>query len=115
MKRITVFAVLSAAIIAVLAWLLGLAFRTPADHRAIWVSATVAYVVQLFTFAIARFAITSNVMVGWGIGVLLRLVTLVVYGFLILKPYGLPPISAMISLVAFFFLSTLIEPVLLKL
>jgi len=82
----------------------------PAAHGAALLHGTL----PLFTFAIARFAITSNVMVGWGIGVLVRLVTLVVYGFLILKPYGLPPISAMISLVAFFFLSTLIEPVLLK-
>lgn len=113
MKGISVFAVVSAAIIAVVAWLLGLVFTAPADYHAVWVSAAIAYVVQLFTFAIARFTAGNNVVLGWGIGVLLRFVTLVVYGFLILKPYGLPPAAAMLSLVAFFFLSTLIEPVLL--
>jgi hypothetical protein len=112
-KGISVFAVVSAAIIAVVAWLLGLVFSAPADLHAVRVSAAVAYVVQLFTFAIARYAARNNVVVGWGIGVMLRFVTLVVYGFLILKPYGLPPAAALLSLVAFFFLSTLIEPVLL--
>jgi hypothetical protein len=111
-KGIVLFAVLSGAVIALLAWLLGFAFGTPADHRAIRVSAAVAYVVQLFTFAIARYA-TGKVMVGWGIGMLLRFVVLVAYGFLILKPYGLPATAAMISLAVFLFLSTLIEPVLL--
>lgn len=113
MKGIGIFAVVSAAIIAVVAWLLGLVFSAPADYHAVWVSAAVAYVVQIFTFAIARYASKDNRVVGWGIGVILRFVTLVVYGFLILKPYGLPPVAAMLSLVAFFFLSTLIEPVLL--
>ena len=113
MKGISVFAVVSAAIIAVVAWLLGLVFSAPADLHAVRVSAAVAYVVQLFTFAIARYAARNNVVVGWGIGVMLRFVTLVAYGFLILKPYGLPPVAALLSLVAFFFLSTLIEPVLL--
>ncbi|HEX5436035.1 MAG TPA: hypothetical protein VFW98_02675 [Gemmatimonadaceae bacterium] len=113
MKGMMLFMASSAVLIVLIAWLMGMGFETPADHRAIVISAVVAYVIQLFTFAIVRTTRRQNVMAGWGIGVILRFVTLIAYGFLILKPYGLPVLSAMVSLAAFLFLSTLIEPVML--
>lgn len=114
MKSIALFAVASAALIAGFAWVLGLVFVGAADHHAIRVSATVAFVVQLFSFAVARVVAQGNVMAGWGLGMLLRLATLVVYAFAITKAFGLPPAAALMSLATFLFVSTLIEPVLLK-
>lgn len=113
MRRLGVFAVMSAVVIAAVAWALGLRFAAPAEHRAIVISAGVAYVVQLFTFAMVRRAAMSAVVVRWQIGVLLRFVILVAYGLVLVKPFGLPVAAAMISLALFFFLSTLLEPVFL--
>lgn len=114
MKAVALFAVASAALIVAAAWILGLVFVGPGDHHALRVSAAVAFVVQLFSFSIARLVAHGNVMAGWGLGMLLRLATLVVYAFAIIKAFGLPPSAALMSLATFLFVSTLIEPVLLK-
>ena len=115
MKATAIFAVVSLALIAFAGWILGLAFTSPADHRSIWVSAVVAYVVQLITFSVARLSAAGNVMAGWGIGVLIRFLTLAVYALAIVKAYELAPTAALISLAMFFFISTLVEPLLLQL
>ena len=57
---------------------------------------------------------TRNVMAGWGAGSLVRFLTLFVYGLLAVKVLGLAPVPALISLVLFFFLSTLLEPLFLR-
>ena len=114
MKGAALFAGVSLAIILAVGWLLGLTFASPDAERAIWISAAVAYVVQLFTFAIARLMARDNVIAGWGVGVLMRFVTLVVYALLIVRNFDLAPTAALISLATFFFLTTLIEPLLLK-
>ena len=114
MKGWALFAAASLVIIAVGAWLLGLIFAGPGGHRAIATSAAVAWVVQLFGFAVARMMAATNVVAGWGLGVLLRLVTLAVYALAIVNPFALPAAPALLSLAAFFFASTLIEPLLLK-
>ena len=44
----------------------------------------------------------------------MRLAVLAVYGFVLIKAMGLPSAPALLSLAAFFFLSTLVEPLLLK-
>jgi hypothetical protein len=49
-----------------------------------------------------------------GTGAILRLLTLVVYAILVAKVFMLPLVAALISLAAFFFLSTLLEPLLIK-
>jgi hypothetical protein len=51
---------------------------------------------------------------GWGVGVLLRFVVLAAYALVGAKALGLPLAPALISLVAFFFVTSLVEPVLLK-
>lgn len=114
MKRLAVFAAASAVLITGVALLLGLVFPAPADHRAIRVSAIVAYGVQLFAFAVVLVVRGANLFAAWGLGMLLRFVALLVFAFLVVKGMGLAPTSALISMVAFFFLTTLVEPVLLK-
>lgn len=113
-RAIAIFALTSAVLIAAVGWLLGFAFRSGGDARAIWISAGLAFGVQLFAFAIARVVATTNLLAGWGLGALLRLAVLAVYALFVIRSAGLPPTSALVSLAAFFFLSTLVEPVLLK-
>ena len=111
MKAMALYAAASLAITAALAWVLSLVWTSRAEREAIVLSAAVAWVVQLFAFAIARLAVRSNnVMAGWGIGALLRLAVLAVYGLVIVEAFGLPSAAALVSLAAIFFLSTLVEP-----
>jgi len=93
--------------------LLAVLFSSPEERRAIEVSAAVTVVVQLFAFIVARLVPKSNFMAGWLIGVALRFVTLIVYGIVAVKGVGMPAPAALISLVTFLFISTLVEPKLL--
>jgi hypothetical protein len=114
MKKIAIFAVVSLGVITLLAWLLTFAFSTAADRHAIVVSGLIAYAVQLCSFAIARAMAATNVMAGWGLGMLLRFAVLAVYALIFLKVLALPATAALVSLAAFFFVSTLLEPVMLS-
>lgn len=114
MKKLAIFAAASLVLIVVAGWLLTLAFHTAGDRHAIVVSAIVAYVVQLVSFTIARAWSASNVVAGWGMGMLIRFLVLAIYALLSARVLGLPVAAALVSLAAFFFVSTLIEPVLLK-
>jgi CRP-like cAMP-binding protein len=80
---------------------------------AIRISAALALVVQIITFAVARRVTRTNMMVGWGLGTLLRVLTLALYAFLVVPAIALPASAALISLVIFLFLSMLVEPLLL--
>jgi len=113
-KKFAIFAIASAALIAGTGWLLTLAFPTAGDRHAMIVSALVAYVVQLLSFAVARAWSATNVVAGWGMGMLIRFIVLAIYAFLSSRVLGLPVAAALVSLAAFFFVSTLLEPVLLK-
>lgn len=114
MKRIALYAAITGALIAISAVALSLAFDGPTERRAILVSAALAFVVQLAAFAVIGLASAGNVMTGWGIGVLLRFLVLVAYAFLVVQSIGLAPAAALISLATFFFLCTLVEPLLLR-
>ena len=114
MKRHAIFAVVSLASIVASAWMLTFAFPTPQDERAIVISSAIAYVVQLCSFTIARAWAATNVVAGWGLGMLLRFGVLAIYALICVKVLALPTSAALVSLVAFFFVSTLLEPVLLK-
>jgi hypothetical protein len=113
-KRLALFAVASAIGIAAVALLLGALYTEPGDHRAIRVSAFIAYGVQLFAFMVMLTARTTNILTAWGIGMLMRLAALAVVAFVFVKTMALPAAPALFSLVAFFFVTTLVEPVLLK-
>ena len=115
MRAIALFALATAFLIAVVGWVLGLVFVGDGQPRAVWMSAGVAFVVQIFGFALARMSARTNVIAGWGIGMLLRLLTLGVYAFLVVPALSLPSGAALIALVSFFFVSTLVEPLFLTL
>lgn len=116
MRPIALYAVTTVTLIVVVGWLLSLGFRGPGDAAAIRLSAIVAVVVQVAAFGAVRLLGPQRVMVGWGIGALLRLVTLALFGILVAKALiGVPLVAALIALAAFYFVTTLIEPLLLKL
>ncbi|MGI8548716.1 MAG: hypothetical protein ACR2M1_15535 [Gemmatimonadaceae bacterium] len=55
----------------------------------------------------------ANWLTGWGLGALLRLIVLVAYAFVADRVLGIPLAPALVSLAAFFFVTTLIESLLL--
>lgn len=114
MKRLGLFGAVLVILVPGLAWVITLAVPGPEVARAVWMSAAVAIVVQLIGFAFTRALQPANVMVGWGAGIALRFLTLVIYGFLGVKLLGLAITPALLSLAGFFFVTTLVEPVLLK-
>jgi hypothetical protein len=114
MRRIGVYAGIAGALIAMAGVALSFAFDAPAERRAILISAVLAFVVQLAAFAAIGLASASNVMTGWGIGVLVRFLVLVAYALLVVGAVGLAPAAALISLATFFFLCTLVEPLVLR-
>ncbi|WP_309669919.1 hypothetical protein [Gemmatimonas sp.] len=86
----------------------------PASAGAVRASAWLAVIVQTFTFAIAMLVARTQVMAGWGLGVLLRGATLAFWAFLGAEALGLPSSPALVSLVVFYFVSTVIEPIFLN-
>jgi hypothetical protein len=115
MRAALAFAASTLLIVVGAGWLLTLAFPGPADRSAIVTSGWIALVVQMIGFAIVRLTLKQNVIAGWGLGAILRFAVLGVYAFVMVKALGLPPFPAVVSLAVFFFLSTLVEPLLLNL
>ena len=113
MKATLLFGGVVVLIVVVCGALLSIPFSAPQDRRAIETSAVIALVVQLFAFAIARMVSASNFLTGWITGVALRFVVLIAYAFIGVKVLGMPAAAALISLVTFLFVSTLVEPKLL--
>ena len=114
MKRVGLYAAIAAGLIGVTALLMSIAFDSPLERRSIMISAVLAFVVQLAAFAAVGLASATNIMAGWGIGVLVRLVVMVAYALLVIQAIGLAPVAALISLATFFFLCTLVEPLVLR-
>jgi hypothetical protein len=113
MKRVLAFAAVAAALTASTAAILTIVWSTPAEERAIWLSAAIAFVVQMLAFGVASLVRRDQALVGWGLGAIMRLVTLSVYALVFVNALGLPATAALVSLATFFFLSTLVEPLLL--
>jgi len=115
-KRVMRFVSASAVLIVLAAFLLGLLFRLPGDAHAIRVSAVIAFAVQVFAFAVVLVVAGTgtNMFPAWGLGMLLRLAALAVMGFWLVRTLGLRAEPALISLATFFFVTTLVEPLLLK-
>jgi hypothetical protein len=114
MKRVATFAAVSVAMIGLAAWVITLVVKTPGAAAAIWTSAAVALVVQVASFSFTRFTQPVNVVAGWGSGMLVRFIVLVVYGVVGARALGVALTPALLSLAGFFFLTTLVEPVFLK-
>src|SRR5512134_3089866 len=115
MNRSLGFAAACAATIAA-AWVIGmLLFQDSAVRRALGMTALLAFLVQMVSFAVARaFARRQNVMAGWGIGIALRFVALLIFGLVAVPKMGLPLSASLLGLAMFLFVSTLIEPLFLK-
>src|SRR6185312_10505776 len=103
----------SAVLIVLAAFLLGLLFRLPGDAQAIRVSAVIAFAVQVFAFAVVLVVAGTgtNVFPAWGLGMLLRLASLAVMGFWLVRTLGLRAEPALISLATFFFVTTPVEQI----
>ena len=110
----TRYAGATVAMVLVVGALLSAIFRGPGDAAAIWLSAAIAIGVQLAASSLGRLAGHNNVMARMGTGAILRLLTIVVYALLVAKVLMLPLVAALVSIATFFFLTTLIEPLLIK-
>lgn len=114
-RAVARFAAAQAVLILALALVLSrFVWTDAAAARAIGISAWLAAGVQVVTFVIARLVARQQVMAGWGLGVLLRFAVVLFWAFLGITALGLAPVPALLSLVIFFFVSTLIEPIFLN-
>ena len=114
-RAVLLFTVAQGALIVALAFVLTRFVWTEAEAvRAVSISAWVAVCVQVVTFVIARLVAQQQVMAGWGLGVVLRFAAVAVWAFLGIKALGLAPVPALLSLVIFFFVSTVLEPIFLN-
>jgi hypothetical protein len=111
------FAGVSAALIIIATIILRTWFRTVEQHHAMLVSAGLAFAVQLGSYALLRPArpgrgAPGELLIRWGIGAVLRLFVLVLYAP-IARLMFLSLEASLVSLVTFFFLTMMAEPLLL--
>jgi len=112
------FAGVSAALIITATIILRMYFRTVAQHNAMLVSAGLAFAVQLGSYALLRPArpghgAPGELMLRWGIGAVMRFFVLVLYAP-IARIVNLSLEAALVSLVTFFFMTMMAEPLLLE-
>jgi hypothetical protein len=112
------FAGVSAALIIIATIILRTYFRTVDQHNAMLISAGLAFAVQLGSYALLRPArpghgAPGELLIRWGIGAVLRLLVLVMYAPLA-RIINLSVEAALVSLVTFFFLTMMAEPLLLE-
>lgn len=111
LRALVRFSLAETALIAVLAVLLTtFVWSDEASTRAVWLSAAMSAAVQVVTFASAARAGRLHVMTAWGVGVLLRMAVVALWAFVGVPALSLSMTPALLSLVIFLFVSTLIEP-----
>ncbi len=106
------FALLAAVVIFGGAW--GITTLKPGLAPSVWSSAVIAFGVQLLAFAIARPFVKSNPIAGWGLGSLLRFAVVVLHALVGIPALGLESGPALMSLVAFLFVTMMLEPLFLR-
>jgi hypothetical protein len=109
------YAALSAAAIALIALALTLlVYTAPLERHSVMISAAVALPIQVLAFGVAWLMARANHgIAGWGVGAIVSLLTLVIYGT-VARGAGLHSGAALVSLAAFLFVTELIEPPLLN-
>jgi hypothetical protein len=117
-RALLFFAGVSAALIIIATIILRTYFRTVDQHRAMLVSAGLAFAVQLGSYALLRPAragrgAPGELLLRWGIGAVMRLFVLILYAP-IARIINLSIEAALVSLVTFFFLTMMAEPLLLE-
>ena len=117
-RALGLFAGVSAALIVIATLVLRSYFTTVVEHRAMLVSAGLAFAVQLGSYALLRPARSGrgapgDLLIRWGIGAGTRLLVLVLYAPLA-RVMFLSLDAALVSLVTFFFMTMMAEPLLLE-
>jgi hypothetical protein len=112
------FAGISAALIIVSTGILRTFFRTVTEHNAMLVSAGLAFAVQLGSYAFLRpgrgkHSAPGGLLIRWSVGAVMRFVVLVLYAPLA-RIMFLSLDAALVSLVTFFFLTMMAEPLMLE-
>jgi hypothetical protein len=113
-KKFGGFIAVTIAVVCVGALIITRVVPGPDVLRSVWASAMVVVVVQALAFLLVRMMQPENVMAGWGLGMMLRVIALVAFGLFGVKALGLSTQPALLSMAGFFFVSTVIEPVFLK-
>jgi hypothetical protein len=109
------FAIALIALLAVAGWLLSLGYKTAAERHALLVSGILAAAIQMSTFSLATATRQRNqLLMGWGLGIIIRFTFLVVYGLVLVKMLGLPASAALVSFAVFLFASMLLETTLIS-
>lgn len=114
LRAVGLFAVAQAVLLVVVGAVLHMMYKTPGDLSAITTAAWVALGVQLLTFSIVRLVSREQVIAAWGLGVLVRFAVVALWAFVLIPALALPATPALISLVAFLFVSTVVEPLFLN-
>ena len=117
-RAISFFAGVSAALIIVATIILRTYYRTVEQHNAMLVSAGLAFAVQLGSYALLRPArggrgAPGELLIRWGVGAVLRFFVLVLFAPLA-RIVNISIEAALVSLVTFFFLTMMAEPLLLE-
>ena len=117
-RALAFFAGVSGALIIIATIILRTYFRTVDQHNAMLISAGLAFAVQLGSYALLRPArpgrgAPGELLIRWAIGAVLRFFVLVLYAP-IARIINLSVEAALVSLVTFFFLTMMAEPLLLE-
>ncbi|MGZ3331370.1 MAG: hypothetical protein ACXU9O_06060 [Gemmatimonadaceae bacterium] len=117
-RALAYFAGVSGALIIIATIILRMYFRTVSDHKAMLVSAGLAFAVQLGSYALLRpkrsgHGVPGELLVRWAYGSAMRLIVLVLYAP-IARIANASLDAALVSLVTFFFLTMMAEPLLLE-
>jgi hypothetical protein len=112
------FAGVSAVLIIIATIILRTYYRTVEQHNAMVVSAGLAFAVQLGSYALLRPARAGRgkpgeLLIRWAVGAVLRFFVLILYAPLA-RVMNLSLEAALVSLVTFFFLTMMAEPLLLE-
>jgi hypothetical protein len=82
-------------------------------RRVVWMSATLAFVVQVVAFLVARALTKTHAMAGWGLGAMLRLLAVVFYGIIVAMLWRSMVAPALLTFAGLLFATTVVEPLFL--
>lgn len=102
--------VIAAALVGAVAW----SFLGPASRQAMLVSAALAVAVQMVSFTVAWRFRARRLLLGWGVGSVLRLVALVGYAVAVAQTRPAALATSLVSFVGFLFVMTVVEPIFLR-
>jgi hypothetical protein len=97
-------------LVGLVAW----AFTDQAGRQTVLASGALAVVVQALAFFIARSISGKQMWLGWGLGSLLRLMSLVLYAVVVAKLWRAPITPALLSFAGMLFVTTVVEPIFLR-